>query len=68
MEVQDFFYVWLEGQAGRDAQEVSSCLRKHIMANVDKDVTNLTLWSDLCGGQNRNIKIVLPEKCVGSQT
>lgn len=28
-ERQGYCYVWLEGQSGRGAQEVGSCLRKH---------------------------------------
>lgn len=59
-----YFNIWLEGQAGRGAQEVGSTLRKHILNYVDDDVTDLHLWSDSCGGQNRNIKIVLMLKGV----
>lgn len=54
-----YFYVWVEGTAGRGAQEVGSCLRKHLLSDISHDITELNLWSDSCGGQNRNIKIVL---------
>lgn len=56
---QGYCYVWLEGQAGKGAQEVGSCLRKHIKQNLSHSIKELVLWSDSCGGQNRNIKIVL---------
>lgn len=49
----------MEGQAGRGAQEVGSCLIKHIKNNLNHNIKDLVLWSDSCGGQNRNIKIVL---------
>ncbi|CAH0587826.1 unnamed protein product [Chrysodeixis includens] len=52
-------YVWIEGEAGRGAQEVGSCLIKYIKTKLNPKVQNLVLWSDCCGGQNRNIKIVL---------
>ena len=51
-------YVWLEGTAGRGAQEVGSCLKKHVMENCP-GIEELVLWSDSCGSQNRNIKITL---------
>ncbi|XP_039281706.1 uncharacterized protein LOC111064507 isoform X2 [Nilaparvata lugens] len=54
-----FFYVWMENIASRGAQEVGSCLRKNILNHVGPNVSELNLWSDSCGGQNRNIKIVL---------
>lgn len=53
-----YFYVWVEGTAGRGAQEIGSCLKKHIMENCP-GVKKLILWSDSCGGQNRNIKVTL---------
>lgn len=52
-------FVWAEGEAGRGAQEVGSCLRKYIKCVLPPTVKKLILWSDCCGGQNRNIKIVL---------
>jgi len=64
---EGFFYVWPEGMAGRGAQEVAACLMKHIKNRLDNDVKCLKLWSDSCGGQNRNIKIVLMMRHVLSQ-
>lgn len=57
-------YIWIEGEAGRGAQEVGSCLIKYIKTKLNPKVQNLVLWSDCCGGQNRNIKIVLMLKAI----
>lgn len=57
------FYIWTENEAGRGAQEIGSCLLKHIKENLF-NVTELILWSDSCGGQNRNIKMTLMLKAV----
>lgn len=54
-----YCFVWVEGQAGRGAQEVGSCLKKIINEVMRPNVEYLSLWSDSCGGQNRNIKMVL---------
>ena len=51
-------YIWHEGQGSRGAQEISSCLQKHIHNNPSKTKT-LVAWSDSCGGQNRNIKVTV---------
>lgn len=56
--------VWVEGEAGRGSQEVGSCLLKHVMERLGNDVKNLILWSDSCGGQNRNIKLTLMLKAL----
>ena len=54
-----YFNVWLENDAGRGAQEIGSALTKHINTYVPAGVENLILWSDSCGGQNRNIRITI---------
>ncbi|CAH1646166.1 unnamed protein product [Spodoptera littoralis] len=54
-----FCYVWVEGEAGRGAQEVASCLLRFIQNELRENTEHLILWSDSCGGQNRNIKITL---------
>lgn len=56
---QGYCNIWVEGEAGRGALEVGSCLIKFIKNHVRDGVEKLVLWSDCCGGQNRNIKIVL---------
>lgn len=59
-----YCYIWVEGEAGRGAQEVGSCLKKHIENAVSENVKHLVLWADSCGGQNRNIKLVLMLKVI----
>lgn len=54
-----FFNLWTENEAGRGAQEVGSYLMKHISKKITNSVKELILWSDSCGGQNRNIKLTL---------
>lgn len=49
-----FFHTWLENQAGRGAQEIASCLIKFLDANLQPEAEELIMWSDSCGGQNRN--------------
>ncbi|KAH9629864.1 hypothetical protein HF086_006548 [Spodoptera exigua] len=56
---QAYCYVWVEGEAGRGSQEVGSCLLKHMFQNLKPNVKKIILWSESCGGQNRNIKLVL---------
>ncbi|CAG9825752.1 unnamed protein product [Phaedon cochleariae] len=59
-----YCFLWKEGVAGRGAQEVGSCIKKFIDVHLKKGVEELILWSDSCGGQNRNIKIVIMLKTV----
>lgn len=54
-----YCYIWAEDVAGRGAQEVGSCLIKHVQNYLKPEVKYLILWSDSCGGQNRNIKLTL---------
>lgn len=50
-------YVWSENIASRGGQEIASCLIKHLRLNLPEDVQYVILYSDSCGGQNRNIKL-----------
>ena len=50
-------HVWHEGVASRGSNEVGSCLLKHLR-EMDTTAENLILFSDSCGGQNRNIGIL----------
>lgn len=50
-----FMYVWDESIASRGPQEIGSCLLKFIREHVH--TKRLIMYSDQCGGQNRNIKI-----------
>lgn len=50
-------YIWNESIASRGSQEIGSCLMYYINNFVDTE--NLIMYSDQCGGQNRNIKLSL---------
>jgi len=46
--------MWHEAVAGRGANEIDSCLFKHLINNTPNNVTEVTFYSDTCGGQNKN--------------
>ena len=50
-------HTWHEGLASRGSNEVASCLMKHLR-EMNSEAGNLVLYSDSCGGQNRNIGMV----------
>ncbi|KAJ8871295.1 hypothetical protein PR048_027603 [Dryococelus australis] len=51
-----YFYVWLEGKAGRGSQEVGSCINTHITNCLKANVKELILlWLGSFGGQKCNI-------------
>lgn len=52
-------YVWNESVASRGGQEIGSCLLQHFKKNIAESIENIILYSDSCGGQNRNIKLTL---------
>lgn len=54
-----YMYFWDESVALRGSQEISSCLKKHFENYIPKDTEKIILYSDACGGQNRNIKTTL---------
>lgn len=53
-----YFYMWDETMAARGSQEISSCLIKHIKIYAAQK-KKITIYSDTCTGQNRNIKMSL---------
>jgi len=63
---QAYMYIWHEGIASRGPQEIASCLKMYVQENVQ--CNQLIAWSDACGGQNRNIKIVLAYMYLVAQT
>lgn len=52
---QAHMYVWHEGMASRGPQEIGSCIMHYVRNYVR--TPNLIMYSDQCGGQNRNIKM-----------
>lgn len=53
-EDQAFCYMWHEALAKRGGDDVGSCLYYYILNHLPKTVKHLTLYSDTCGGQNKN--------------
>ena len=54
---QRTMYMWHEGTAARGSIEIGSCLLKHV-STISTSATRLVLYSDSCGGQNRNIHLL----------
>lgn len=50
-----FMYTWDESIASRGPQEIGSCVLHYIKNFVKTE--KLIMYSDQCGGQNRNIKM-----------
>lgn len=54
-----YMHIWSENIASRGGQEIGSCLLKHFKDNISSETNRIILYSDSCGGQNRNIKITM---------
>lgn len=52
-----YMYMWPETIASRGSQEIGSCLLQHFKF-AHSQAHNLIVFSDACGGQNRNINMV----------
>lgn len=52
-----YCYLWHEGIAARGANEIGSCVYTFIMNDLKADVKSLTMYSDTCGGQNKNTHV-----------
>ena len=50
-------YCWPETVAGRGSDEVVSCLL-HYLNTLPENITTLNLYSDGCGGQNKNSNVM----------
>ena len=50
-------HMWHEGTASRGSHEIGSCILHHL-EKMQSQATKLILYSDSCGGQNRNINLV----------
>lgn len=51
-------YLWHEYLAMRGANEIASCLIKELM-ELPSEIKNDVLYSDTCGGQNKNYFVAL---------
>ena len=56
---EGIMHVWDESVASRGADEISSCLLKYCNEKADAGVRVISAYSDACGGQNRNYKVLL---------
>jgi len=52
------FYIWTEDQAGRGATEVSSALFDYLKSLELDTITQIRLFCDGCGGQNKNSHLI----------
>ena len=50
-------HMWHEGIGSQGSHEIGSCLLHHLR-KMQSQATKLILYSDSCGGQNRNINLV----------
>ena len=46
-------YMWHEAVAGRGSNEIASCVYNYL-CNLPSNVNAVSMYSDTCGGQNRN--------------
>lgn len=53
-----YMYVLDKTEGGRGSQDLSACIRKHLLENA-RTYKHIVLFSDSCTGQNRNIKMAL---------
>ena len=56
--LESTMFVWNESEGERGADEVAICLLKYLKT-VSGSVKRLVLWSDGCGGQNKNHQLQL---------
>lgn len=54
-----FIYVWDEQVALRGSLLISSWIFKHLHQRPSNSVEQVVMFSNCCGGQNQNIKIML---------
>lgn len=59
VDEKGYMYMWSENVASRGANEIVSCLIKHMKNYLPESTENIILYSDSCGGQNRNIKMTM---------
>lgn len=55
---QGFMYMWPENVAKRGSDEIASIMYKHFKENRPKPRQKLVVYTDNCGGQNKNWSII----------
>lgn len=56
---QATMYMWTEDIAKRGSEEVASCLLKHLTSRPTTGQEDLIIYTDNCGGQNKNWLLML---------
>ncbi|CAH1113559.1 unnamed protein product [Psylliodes chrysocephalus] len=51
--------MWDKSVAGRGGNEIASYLMKYLVTNIEQSTEEVTIWSDNCLCQNRNINAIL---------
>lgn len=54
-----YIYVWPETTASKSSEEIGSCLIRHFIETLPKDINQLVLYSQSCHGRYRNAKLSL---------
>ena len=54
-----YFYLWNEAIAKKGSNEIASCLNHFVSNYLGGEIDTLRIFSDNCGGQNKNTNIVL---------
>lgn len=54
---QAYCFMWSEVDGGRGANQIASCVAKHLYT-IELPTKHVTLYSDTCGGQNKNSHMV----------
>ncbi|KAJ8926625.1 hypothetical protein NQ314_020989 [Rhamnusium bicolor] len=53
-----YMYMWPENVAKRGSEEIASILYKHLKENAAKEAKHFTVFTDNCGGQNKNWALI----------
>nr|CAH7748465.1 unnamed protein product [Callosobruchus chinensis] len=53
-DAQAFCYLWFESLAKRGGNVIGSCIIHYLTKNLDSSVSHIIMYSDSCGGQNKN--------------
>lgn len=51
---QPYCYMWSETDGGRGSNQIASCIAQHLNKQLPPNVKHVVLYSDTCGGQNKN--------------
>lgn len=57
---KSYFFTWTEDIANRGSNEIASCLLRFckLLKEENAEIEHLIIWSDQCGGQNKNFSVL----------